>query len=395
MADKILIIRWAGSAYDSLGGLLELTAHELAAEGFQVVMFALNDHDWQNQLVNLLRQGGFACALTMSGIGVELVADGGRPLWEAAKVPLFNWSCDHPCYFPSRHGVRSRFLLHGYVFPDHARYNIRHLNPNGMAFGVHIGMPPRSVFPDAPVPLADRNGRIMFSKSGRDTNAIEASWRNYPPLLRQIMFAAAEELFHRSTADFVPALQRLGEPHGLLLDGNNELTLMLIREVDAYIRFRRGNLVVETLLRYPVDVFGTGWDHIPWPGARAGFHGSITWHAAVQRLSHYLGCLSINPLVEESVHDRVFFALAAGVVPVTDGNAFSRAHTPGLERYTFDFTRERIEHAVDALLSGPAEALARTEAAWQALAPDFSMRRAAQQIVQFTRLQGLNARCAA
>ena len=36
MANRVLILRWAGSAYDSLGGLLELTAHELAAQGFEV-----------------------------------------------------------------------------------------------------------------------------------------------------------------------------------------------------------------------------------------------------------------------------------------------------------------------------------------------------------------------
>jgi hypothetical protein len=343
----------------------------------------------------LLQQGDIAFALSMSGIGTDLVLRDQGLLWEATKVPMFNWSCDHPSHFPSRHAIRSRFLLHGYVFPDHARYNIRHLNPNGMAFSVHIGMPPRGLFPRVPLPLGERNGRIIFSKSGGDTNAIEATWRTRVPAVRQILFDAAEALFHSSTEDFVPVLQRVAEPRGLLLDGNNELTLALLRELDFYIRYRRGNLVMQTLLDYPVDVFGTGWDHIPWTGARAVFHGPITWRAAVEQLPHFLGCLSINPLVEQSVHDRVFFALAACVAPVTDGNTFSRANMPGLEPYYFDFTRERIAQAADALLADPAEALARTEAAWQALTPDFTMRRAAEQIVEFIALHGANARCTA
>lgn len=395
MAGRILILRWTGSAYDVLGGLLEQTAQEMAAMGHQVILFTAGGQDWPNRLAVLLQEGDIAFALSMSGIGIDFVLQGKGLLWEATKVPIFNWSCDHPCYFPSRHGIRSRFLLHGYVFPDHAHYNIRHLNPNGMAFGVHIGMPPRSMFAGAPLPLAERNGRIIFSKSGADTNAIEAGWRERAPVLRQILFDAAEELFHRSTAEFVPVLQRVGERQGLLLDGNNELTLTLIRELDAYIRYRRGNLVMQTLLGYPVDVFGTGWDHIAWGGARAVFLGALGWRNTLQQLPAYLGCLSINPLVEQSVHDRVFFALSAGVVPVTDGNAFSRAHIPGLDRYCFDFTPERISQAVDALLADPAEALARTEAARQALTPNFTMRRAAEQIVQFAALHGGNARCAA
>ena len=57
----------------------------------------------------------------------------------------------------------------------------------------------------------------------------------------------------------------------------------------------------------------------------------------IDQLPRYVGSLSINPLVEESVHDRVFFALAAGVVPVTDGNAFTDENMPALEAYRFSF----------------------------------------------------------
>lgn len=292
----------------------------------------------------------------MSGIGTELGVDG-KLVWEAAKVPLFNWNCDHPCYFPRRHVIRNAYLLHGYVFPDHARYSVQHLNPNGTAFAVHLGIPPRNLFPEAPLPATKRNGRIVFTKSGADINKIEAIWRGYGPILERIVFAAAEELFARSTVDFLPTMQRIAEPLGLLLSCNSLLTLLLIREVDAYIRFKRANLVMHTILRYPMDVFGSGWDHINWDGAAARFHGAMTWRTMIEQLPRYIGCLSTNPLIEELVHDRVFFALAAGVVPVTDGNAFADKTMPGLEPYRFSFISERIERAVDAALAAPGEAL--------------------------------------
>ena len=390
MARKILILRWSGSAYDSLGGLLELIAAEFAAQGHNVVLFSAEGQDWPNRLVELLKAGDVAFALTMSGIGADMAVNG-VSVWEAAKVPLFNWSCDHPCYFPSRHVIRSHFLLHGYVFPDHARYNIQHLKPNGAAFAIHLGIPPRSLFANAPLPLASRNGRVMFTKTGQDTNSIEANWRNYPPDLRTIMFAAAEELFHGSTADFVPVLQRVSQGYGIFLDGNSQLMMMLIREIDSYIRFKRANLLMETIRQYPVDVFGTGWDHINWNGARARFHGAMTWRAMIEQLPPYLGCLSANPLVDESVHDRTFFALAAGVAPISDSNAFSRSHLSALEPYAFTFTSRHIEQAVEAVLAAPAEAIARTENTFQELSTPFGMRHAAHCIVQFAMLHSLNA----
>ena len=396
MAGSILILRGTSSAYDFIGGMLGLVAQEMEALGQRVVSFSTDELGWSRRLADLLQQEPFDFALTMSGIGVAAAPPGKVLIWEAANVPLFNWNCDHPCYYPPRHGVRNRFVLHGYVFPDHAHYNIRHLNPNGMAFAVHIGMPPRHLFPGAPLPLSERNGRIIFSKSGRDPNVIEADWRKRMPLFRDILFAAGEELLHRSTADFVPVLQRIAEQYGVLLNGNSELTLSLLQDLDSYVRFRRGDMVMHALLNHPVDVFGTGWDHVRRDGARAVFHGAIPWQAAaIERLPHYLGCLSVNPLVELSVHDRVFFALAAGVTPVSDGNAFARTLMPGLLPYSFDFTPERIAAAADALLADPAEAMARTEAAWQALSRDFAMRRAAVQIMQFATLQEANARCSA
>ena len=182
----------------------------------------------------------------MSGVGVPITGPNARLLWEAVKLPVFDWSCDHPCYSPLPHSIRNRYVLHGYVFPDHARYNIRHLNSNGAAFAVHMGMPPRSTFAGAPLPANARNGRIMFAKSGHDTNAIEARWKNNPPAMRDILFEAAEAVFHHSTADFLPILQQVAEPHGLLLNGNSELALGLIRELDAYTRFKRGNLLAQT-----------------------------------------------------------------------------------------------------------------------------------------------------
>ena len=394
--ERVLLLQWDGSAYDSLRGLLRLAGTELGAEGYEVHTVVIQQqHGWQEKLNAILAGGGILFALGMSGVGSDIYTEDKRLLWEATKIPFFNWSCDHPCYFPSRHAIRSHFLLHGYVFPDHARYAMRHFNANGAAFFVHMGIPPRRIFQDAPLPSQARNGRIIFSKSGADTNSIEARWRDFAAPLRDIMFAAAEELYHRSTADFVAVLQRLAESHGLLLDGNSELTLTLIREVDAYIRFRRARQLLEAVLPYPVDVYGTGWDQVNWNRGAASFKGKADWNQMTTLLPSYLGCLSINPLIDESVHDRSFFALAANVVPVADSNGFSRQHMPDLERYAFRFDPQSIGAAIEALLAEPQAALERTESTWRKLEPGFSMRQSLLQITACARMVAVNARCAA
>jgi hypothetical protein len=388
---NVLILSWRGSGYDSINGLLRITAQELEAEGLTVEVYAGDGAEWYNKIPEQLTKRRYNFALTMSGAGADLTLRDGRLLWEAAEVPLFNWNCDHPCYRP-HHVIYNNYLLHGYVFPDHARYSIANLPSNGAAFAVHIGVPPRGLFPAAPLPGTARNGRIMFSKSGLNINAMEANWNRMNPILRNTLFEASESLFHHNTADFLPVLREVAERRGLFLTGDSDLTLTLLGSLDHYVRNKRSELVVRTLLPYPVDVFGAGWDYISFDGAHARRLGPLGWNETVERLPDYLGSLSLNPLIDESVHDRVFFALAAGVVPVSDSNAFSRTNMPALESYNFTFTPERIRHAIEALLSDPAEALGRTETTYQALSDNFSARRSASRIINFAGLHGSNKR---
>jgi hypothetical protein len=115
---------------------------------------------------------------------------------------------------------------------------------------------------------------------------------------------------------------------GIFLGDDNQLAMLLIQEIDTYIRYKRANLVMDVVLKDPIDVFGTGWSHVNWNGAQAHFRGAATWRSMIEQLPRYLGCLSTNPLVEDSVHDRTFFALSAGVAPISDSNGFSRQHMP-------------------------------------------------------------------
>lgn len=391
----ILLFQWNGSHYDSLAGLLQLAGEEFAQQGLAVRTVTLDSPGWKEELTTLLREQPPLCAIGMSGVGSDLMTSQRRSLWEAAKVPFFDWNCDHPAYFPSRHAMRSRYLLRGFVFPDHAHYAMRHFNANGVAFCAHLGVPPRRIFDGAPRPPAARNGRILFAKSGTDTNAIEARWRRLAPTMRDLLFAASEEVFHRSTAEHLPILQRLGEARGMVLDGGGLLALRLIRELDAYVRYRRARLVLEAVRTFPVDVYGVGWDHVDQETGRARFHGPAEWRTLSGLLPGYLGCLSTNPLVEHSVHDRIFFALAANVAPLGDSNVFSRAHLPRLERFAFGFEAASVQAAVETLLAAPATALALTERTWEEIHERFSLRASLRLILDAARMVPLNARASA
>jgi hypothetical protein len=281
--------------------------------------------------------------------------------------------------------------LHGYVFPDHAQYATQHFSPNGIAYSAHLAMPTRELFIRQPLKAKARNGRVMFTKSGADTNKIMEQWRVLPSALQQLLRDCTEELYHSSTQDFLPVIQKLAEPLGLHIMGNSNAAMVLIRELDQFIRFDRSNRIAKAACRFPVDIFGTGWDHFDWPqNGNVRFHGSLTWLDIMKQLPQYLGCLSTNPLVEQSVHDRVFFALSAGVVPVSNANNFSRKNMPLLSPYSFDQSEESVASALDAMLTNPDDALEHTESTWAALTPRYTLHHSVRQIVDFCKMASFN-----
>lgn len=388
---KVVIIHWGSSAYDSLSALLTLAGREIK-DAYEVVDIAFETEGWEQTLKQTINGGQCAFALAMSGVGLHIQLPDSTMLWDAAKIPFFTWYCDHPAYFPARHATKSRYAIHGYVFPDHARYNRDHLNPNGAAYSVHYGIPSRANFCGEPLPLAERNGRILFAKSGGDPRAIRKRWREtLTRSLVAILDAATEALAGQPTAAFAGTIQAIADEFGLHLAPNGEMLLLLLREADNYLRAQRSTLLAEAIKPYPVDVVGRNWDHVDWSGATARLGEPIPFAELAKRLPTYLGTLSLNPLIEHSAHDRVFCALATRTVPVSDTNPFIKANFPTLDAYGFRLNPDSVREAIEALLANPQRGLDATEAAFVVSLPRLSLRRSMAQIEEFCALHPLNS----
>ena len=394
---RVLLLQWSESAYDSLRGILDLAGRELEADGCEVRRIVVDRPGSAQDLAGLLSRESFTFALGMSGFGAELLnadlpglAPGTRPcsLWEAAKIPFFTWHCDNPAYYPFRHLVRNKYVVQGYVFPDHARIARDCIAGSPVTVAAHIGIPSRSLMARGSLPLAQRNGRLIFTKSGEDPEALRQSWgRLIPPVLQEVVRDSVADLWGRKIGDFTAVVGGHAESRGFFLKPGSILMLMLVQLCDAYLRARQATLVMESLMRFPVDVFGAGWGHLDFSRARAVLHGPVGFDETLAVLPDYLGSVSVNPLVDESVHDRVFFALGAGVVPIGDANAFTRREFPRIGDYAFDLDPDSVAAAADAALSHPARALEATEACHAAAADPFGMRESLRRIDTFCALQ--------
>ncbi|WP_024509087.1 hypothetical protein [Bradyrhizobium sp. ARR65] len=381
------------TAYDSVRGILAMAGAELDRLGHEVQLLNIGAPDATQRLNALLPRHSETVAIGMSGIGLELYTSDHKLFWEAAQIPFFSWYCDHPSYFARRHRIQSRYVVHGYVFPDHAAFNRDFLRPDSPVFAAHIGIPDPGFF-HAAAP-ENRNGRILFAKSGWSTAELERKFRaTMPEKLARILFEALEAARGKSCGAFPEILTAVAADHLVYLTPGDTIFNALLTRLDNYTRAQRTQEVGAVLADYPVDFVGGGWSEFAESTATktARFLGPLPFDAVRAGLGSYLGAVSLNPNTDLSMHDRVFFSLGAGTVPIFDANQFSRRHLPLLSRFSFDHDPDSLRATVETVLADPAAAQAATAATFAAIYPSFSMRRSVEEICEIlTQLAGAGA----
>ena len=377
----ICILTANNSAYDSVRGILLMAGAELDRLGHEVQILNLEAPDTPARIDALLPRREETIAIVMSGIGLEIYTKDRRLIWDVAQIPVFNWNCDHPSYFMRRHRLESRYVVHGYVFPDHAAFSRDHLHTNGAAFGTHIGIPDPGFF--GGLPADKRNGRIVFAKSDWNPAKLERSWREaMPPKLFAILFDAIAAARGKTCSAFPEIISAVAADHLVYPTPGGDLFNAILTRLDNYTRAVRTREVGAVLANYPVDFIGGGWDDFAAERRHARFLGAMKFDALRESLGTYLAAASLNPNVDLSLHDRVFFALSAGTVPIFDANSFSRQHLPRLSRFSFGQDTDSIAAAVEAVLDEPEAAQAATAETFAEIYPRFSMRRSVQEICE-------------
>ena len=351
--DVVISLTWK-SAYESVRGLIRHFAASWHKQGLEMIELDLSAEGWAGQLQELLNTRRIRFVFCTSGIGAHIMMQGGN-VWEKLRLPVFSLLLDHPAYAAKHHVTQPTNVVLGYMFHDHALFQAQAVQANNAVTSLHYGIP------DLPMAArAEGRPRVVFAKTGNPPEQLLASWRVVPRLER-ILHDALDELAlgrkgNAHVADFSAVLARVCTARNLFLPPYSQLGRFLFVQLDDFIRRQKSTAMVRALLKFEVDVFGRGWEHIDTTGARARFHGAVDYARVEAQFPGATASLTMNPNIDHSAHDRFFTALGAGIMPVSDENAYTGENFPELAPYLFDFRPGRLEAVLDYVFSAPARA---------------------------------------
>jgi len=348
--DAVISLTWK-SAYASVRGLVLHYAACWRAQGLEMIEINLSEIGWQRQLQQLLTTRRIRFVFATSGVGAHIEVDGGN-IWAKLKLPVFSLLLDHPAYFAKHHLTQPPMTVLGYMFQDHALFQAQAVQANNTVTSLHFGIP------DLPVAArAQGRPRVVFAKTGNPPEVLAASWRAAPKLER-ILHDALDELAltqkgNAHVADISEVLGQVCAARNLYLPPYSQLGRFMFAQLDDYIRRQKSMVMLRALLKFEVDVYGQGWEHIDTSGAKARFHGPVDYATVEARFPGATASLTMNPNINHSAHDRFFTALGAGIMPVSDSNAYTDEHFPELAPYLFDFRPGRLEAVLERVFAAP------------------------------------------
>ncbi len=351
--DVVLSLTWK-SAYQSVRGLVRHFADSWRKQGLEMIELDMSADGWVARLKELLTTRRVAFVFCTSGVGAHLTLEGSN-IWAKIELPVFSLLLDHPAYFPKHHISQPPSTVLGYMFQDHALFQTQAVKANNTVMSLHYGIPE---LPVAPRPKG--RPQVIFAKTGNPPALLAASWRAAPKLER-ILHDALDELAltqkgNAHVADFSEVLARVSAARHLYLQPYSQLGRFMFVQLDDYIRRQKSEAMAQALLSFDVDVYGQGWDYLDKSKARAKFHGPVDYATLEAQFSGATASLTMNPNINHSAHDRFFTALGAGIMPVSDSNAYTGANFPELAPYMFDFRPGRLEEVLERVFAAPDKA---------------------------------------
>ncbi len=313
---KILMLKIKSVCYDSTFYLADLYGGALEKLGYEVEYFSTATES----IVDLERYSGkrFDAVIDFNSILPNLDTDEDTLFLDEIDAPFYDYILDHPLY----HNKQLKSPLKNFhvicLDYDHGEY-VRKYYPHIQS--VHT-------LPLFALPLEqsvkDRTIDIMFTGTYTPSNFTYEKINSFDKLYADEMKMMIDILLANPWMTQEQAVLKMAE------DLNFDVNAINMRDrlysffmVDMYVKaYYRERLVGEVLKTgRTLTVYGAQWELYEQATAKnLDIHDYVTFRETPRLMSQANICLNLMPWFKAGIHDRVFTAMNAGALMVTDNS---------------------------------------------------------------------------
>lgn len=208
----------------------------------------------------------------------------------------------------------------------------------------------------------DRDLDVVFSASMFEDGNIKMYWREQTenPFVVGILDNVVEYMLSNPVS-LLPAVRYVLEDRGLIGEQYVEALAPYFHGVFFYVKMLRRYRTLEEVTKkdIQVDVFGTGWENVPF-AHKLHIHGAVSYDTVLDAFSRAKVVVQDQAEFNNGGHDRVFTAMLNGAVVVSEYSSYlDKEFTDGSDIYLFDWKNIGQQmNVVDELLGDESKRLA-------------------------------------
>jgi hypothetical protein len=326
-----------------------------AALGYGFEEYSLNDPQFAVKLGELLqtRIDDVLCFVSLNYYAAVVHSPAGHLLHHATGVPLVFSLMDHPLYFLGKQLPENAGAMVFVLGPDLIDFVGKYFPPGTVAIDNQAFEPPP--FEERPLAFDDfmrRHNAILcpmnLSIWGQTMDVLWAAIRELPAPRRDFI----KRLIEVGLTDVFTPLHVLAE--SLPRDGRTiEQQMTDGRFALDFIKVWRRNHMIRALIDLPIRI---STEYVPADLAVKYPDKFTLWtiQETMPLYQQYRFVLNSSPLMTYAIHDRIFNALVANAVVITDqNNMTSERFTDGVDALFYDYSTGDIANKIARYIDDP------------------------------------------
>lgn len=348
----------AGSTGDSLTNQMRELGALFEGKGYALKIINVNEPDWYEALIAILESQDVKLVFSFAGMAGDIVDSvHQQSIWQLFQVPFFRFQLDTPAYFPDRHILPRQGQINYYWFDEHNNFFKRYGNG-----GLSATMRPwiiESKPLDPGVLQRKIDGPIIFLKNGNDPETLRNFWRDaFPSLLSKTLLGASESLSDRldltTTLDIAPEVIFQAASLDFDIANSKSYLFLCVAQLDDYLRRVKSRLIAESMIEYPVQLWGFNWDGFSVPSSgKLQMKGGIDYSKTTALMDSALALVDMSPNTVSSPHDRILKCIGRQTKFVSNTQDFISQWGIDDLGVDFSFNKESIGMRIESMLASP------------------------------------------
>ncbi|MFC4601585.1 glycosyltransferase family protein [Cohnella hongkongensis] len=320
--------------------------------GYRAVLIDLSRTDGPAKLKELMQQPDLRFLIGMNGHGIDQLR--GSLLSGGLRVPFLSYFVDHPMFHLQRFDFHGNMpgLLVSCVDLEHLRYLKQYFRGSfATVFAPQAAMNPPAYYEKKSI--KDRTIDILFAGTNLNPDQFRRGWAGDPHYGR-ILDEIAERTLYQFKHSLIDIARQTFQRHGKPFPHPNDARLSwLLQQADLYVRGRRRLEILASLSELPVTVYTNHTDNLPKKG-RIRYLPPVNLKKFQSAMYDSKMVLNVLANLVYGAHERIFTAMQAGAVSLTDRNQYLSKHFRHRHNIVFvDYQRKNLSSEIGAMLQRP------------------------------------------